>query len=285
MVDLNEVQARFILANICEPGDSRINKIAVKHQWPELLLEPKLLPEIYQSALTKVSINKLLEDIAGANFITPQSDYWPLGIDDLGLGSPIGLWWLGDIQKMNPVSIAIVGARGASVYGISVASELAMELAAMNINIISGGAFGIDAAAHQGALQGNGFTVAVMAGGVDCLYPKTNSSLFQRITDSGLIISEVPPTSPPLRHRFLVRNRLIAAMSRSTVVVEARIKSGAMSTANEATNLGRDVMAVPGSIRSANSTGCHKLIRDGAVLVSSAAEICELLVSDYPQYA
>ena len=285
MVDLTQEQSRFILANICEPGDSRLNKIANSYNWSEMVLDPKLLPEIYQSKITADKISKLLDEFVLANFLTPSSEFWPSGLNDLGFNCPIGLWYRGQIEKLNPISIAIVGARGASVYGVNAASEIAMELAALNINIISGGAIGIDAASHQGALQGNGITVAVMAGGVDCLYPKTNSILFERILETGLIISEVPPDSQPLRHRFLIRNRLIAAISRATLVVEARIKSGAMSTANEATNLGRDVMAVPGSIRSATSTGCHKLIRDGAVLVSSAAEICELVIGDYPQYS
>lgn len=285
MVDLNEIQSRFVLANICEPGDSRINKLAMKHDWAELVLNPILLPEFYQIALSRISIAKILDDFNTQNFITPQSAHWPSGLEDLGTSTPVGLWYRGILEKLNPISIAIVGARGATTYGSSVAAEIAMELSGLNINIVSGGAFGIDAAAHQGAIQGNGFTIAVMAGGTNQLYPKTNSSLFSRIIESGLILSEVPPSSPPLRHRFLIRNRLIAAISQATLVVEARIKSGAMSTANEATNLGRDVMAVPGSVRSATSAGCHKLIRDGAVLVSSANEICELLIGDYPQYS
>jgi DNA processing protein len=132
---------------------------------------------------------------------------------------------------------------------------------------------------------GDGFTIAVMAGGVDVHYPKSNSKLFERILENGLIVSEVPPTTIPIRHRFLIRNRLIAAFARATLVVEARIRSGAMSTAGEAALIGRDVMAVPGSIHSASSAGCHQLIRDGAILVSDVKEICELIVGDYPLYS
>ena len=172
-----------------------------------------------------------------------------------------------------------------TTYGENLASDFAMSLASLNINVVSGGAYGIDAAAHHGALVANGFTIAVMAGGVDVFYPKTNSRLFEKISESGLLISEVPPQTIPIRHRFLIRNRLIAALANITVVVEARIKSGAMSTAGEATSIGRDVMAVPGSVHSASSAGCHQLIRDGAILVSNVFEICELLLGDYPQYS
>jgi len=285
MADLTQTQCRFLLAHISEPGDSRINKLATKHSWNEIISSPQLLPESYRNKLTTLNKSKLIDQLPTAGFVTPESEMWPSALNELADRAPLGLWFKGQIEKLQPISIAIVGARSATTYGENLASDFAMKLASLNINIVSGGAFGIDSAAHHGALVANGFTIAVMAGGVDVFYPKSNSRLFEKISESGLLISEVPPQTIPIRHRFLIRNRLIAALANITVVVEARLKSGAMSTAGEATSIGRDVMAVPGSVHSASSAGCHQLIRDGAILVSNVFEICELLLGDYPQYS
>ncbi len=285
MVDLSEGQCRYLLAHVCEPGDSRLNKLALAFSWSELVENPKLLPDTYQNKFLFLNQSKLLDQFGETKFIWPGHADFPNNLYALGERMPVGLWYTGDIQKANPLSVSIVGSRTATTYGQNVAADFAMQLANLNINVVSGGAFGIDAAAHHGALVGNGFTIAIMAGGVDVHYPKTNSRLFERILEQGLLLSEVPPGTVPIRHRFLIRNRLIAAYSNSTLVVEARIKSGAMSTAGEATLIGRDVMAVPGSIHSASSAGCHQLIRDGAILVSSVREICELIIGDYPQYS
>jgi len=244
-----------------------------------------LLPAIYQAKIATLDKSKLLEEFSNSNFIWPAHEFWPRNLKDLGLRTPIGLWYRGNIENMNPLSISIVGSRSATDYGENVASDLAMKLSALHIDVVSGGAIGIDAAAHHGALEGEGFTIAVLAGGVDVNYPKSNSLLFEKIAANGLILSEVPPRNAPIRHRFLIRNRLIAALSNATLVVEAKIKSGAMSTAGEAAVIGRDVMAIPGSIHSGSSAGCHQLIRDGAVLVTDVNEICELIVGDYPQYS
>jgi DNA processing protein len=285
MDDLSETECRFLLAHICEPGDGRINKLSRRHSWNEIISNPHLLPDTYRKRLSEIEKSKVLARLPNENFITPQHPHWPESLNDLADRTPIGLWFKGNIQNLNPLSVAIVGARSASNYGENIASDFAMKLAGLNLNVVSGGAFGIDAAAHHGALVGNGFTVAVMAGGVDVFYPKTNSQLFEKISEAGLLISEVPPGTIPIRHRFLIRNRLIAALARVTIVVEARIRSGAMSTAGEATQIGRDVVAVPGSVHSASSAGCHQLIRDGAILVTNVAEICELIIGDYPQYS
>jgi DNA processing protein len=283
MAELSEYECRYLLALICEPGDSRINKLANKYSWDELISKPELLPTTYAYRFSELNKREVFKDLSVSNFITPTETHWPYALNDLGERTPIGLWFNGKIEELNPISVAIVGS--ASNYGENLASDFAIQLSTLNINVVSGGAFGIDAAAHHGALAGNGFTVAVMAGGVDVHYPKTNSRLFESIAENGLLISEVPPGTMPIRHRFLVRNRLIAALAKITLVVEARVKSGAMSTAGEATLIGRDVAAVPGSIHSASSAGCHQLIRDGAILVSSVFEICELLLGDYPQYS
>ena len=285
MADLTEGECRYLFSHICEPGDTRINKLSESYEWNELLNNHKVLPDAYLSKLKELDWTKILSNFSKENYIWPDTEFWPSQLQDLGHRTPLGLWYRGDMQALNPISIAIVGSRSASVYGENIAADLAMKLSTLKIDVVSGGAFGIDAAAHHGALVAEGKTVAIMAGGVDVPYPKSNSHLFERIAKSGLILSEVPPQTIPIRHRFLIRNRLIAALSRATLVVEARIKSGAMSTAGEATSIGRDVMAIPGSIHSASSAGCHQLIRDGAILVTEVSEICELIVGDYPQYS
>lgn len=284
MVNLSESECRYLLAQICEPGETRINKMTNEYSFQEIINKPILLPDVYKSKFKNLDIARILKTFDQANFITPEHPNWPNQLNDLGERRPLGLWYQGNILGMNPISLAIVGARSASTYGQNIAADLAMQLANLKIDVVSGGAFGIDAAAHQGALVGKGFTIAVMAGGVDVHYPKTNSRLFESIKQTGVLISEVPPGTAPIRHRFLTRNRIIAALGFATLVVEARIKSGAMSTAGEATAIGRDVMAVPGSIFAASSAGCHQLIRDGAILVSDVKEICELILGDYPQY-
>jgi DNA processing protein len=176
-------------------------------------------------------------------------------------------------------SVSLVGARAASAYGTYVATELAADFAAKNITVISGGAYGIDACAHRGALAVGGCTVAVLASGLSFGYPKGHAELFATIAETGLMVSEHPPDYAPSRPGFLVRNRLIAALSRGTVVVEAALRSGALNTARHARELNRPVMAVPGPVTSAQSAGCHELIREwGAVCVTSAADVIELII-------
>jgi DNA processing protein len=175
-------------------------------------------------------------------------------------------------------SVAIVGARASSSYGEFVASELASGLAVRGFTVVSGAAFGIDAAAHRGALAVDGGTVAVVASGVDRAYPAAHQSLIQRIGDVGAVVSEVPPGSAPTRSRFLARNRLIAALASGSVVVEAGLRSGARSTVSAAVELCRPVGAVPGPVTSMVSAGCHEELRAGrAVLVTDAAEVAELV--------
>ncbi|MEY4348695.1 MAG: putative processing protein DprA, partial [Actinomycetota bacterium] len=177
--------------------------------------------------------------------------------------------------------IALVGARTCSVYGEEVAVEMASQIANAHIAVVSGGAFGIDAAAHRGALAVNGVTVCILAGGVDQPYPRAHAVLFERIAERGLLVSESPPGTAALKHRFLIRNRLIAAWARATVVIEARVRSGAISTASHAGQLGRDVLAVPGLVTSPSAAGCHALIRDGAILVTSAEDVLESFSAGY----
>jgi DNA processing protein len=218
----------------------------------------------------------------GGRLIIPSDELWPGQLADLGIQEPICLWWRGQEQTLPGADkcIALVGSRDSTSYGASVTGDIAYSLAQRGLTVVSGGAYGIDAHAHRAALAGGSGempTIAVMAGGVDRFYPSGNEDLLRAVCNQGAVIAEVPPGSAPTRYRFLQRNRLIAALSSVTVVVEARWRSGALNTAHHAETLGRAVGAVPGSVHSANSAGCHRLLRDGgAVCVTDAAEIVEL---------
>jgi DNA processing protein len=191
---------------------------------------------------------------------------------------PIGLWVRGRARLCDLVdrAVSVVGARAATGYGEHVAADFGYGLAGAGWTVVSGAAYGIDGAAHRGALASEGATVAVLGCGIDIGYPSGHSSLLDQIADTGLVISEYAPGTSPARHRFLVRNRLIAALSAGTVVVEAGVRSGARNTAASAAALGKELMAVPGPITSAMSAGCHELLRSGAAVpVSSVAEVLE----------
>jgi DNA processing protein len=227
----------------------------------------------------------------GGRVVVPGDAEWPEQLAwDVGamsgsevreLAAPWALYVRGGevLSEATARSVAIVGARAASAYGNHVASELAFALAEAGWSVVSGGAFGIDAAAHRGALSAAAApTVAVLACGLDVAYPRANDRLLGQVAESGLLVSEVPPGSAPTRVRFLVRNRVIAGLSRGTVVVEAAHRSGSLATASRALELHRQVMAVPGPVTSATSSGCHEWIRDGrAALVASASHVLELL--------
>lgn len=218
----------------------------------------------------------------GGRLIVPGDDLWPEQLEDLGLQEPLCLWWRGHEEPLPPArqTVALVGSRDSTSYGASVTGDFAYGLAQRGYTVVSGGAYGIDAHAHRGALSGGVAripTVAVMAGGVDRFYPSGNEDLLRAVSHQGAVISEVPPGSAPTRYRFLQRNRLIAALAAVTVVVEARWRSGALNTAHHAETLGRVVATVPGSIHSANSAGCHRLLRDGgAICVTDVGEVAEL---------
>jgi DNA processing protein len=173
--------------------------------------------------------------------------------------------------------VAVVGARASTSYGEHVTAQLVSGLSDRGFTVVSGGAYGIDAAAHRAAVTHGGHTIALMAGGVDRFYPQGNHELLRRVVDGGAVVAEVPPGSTPFKQRFLARNRLIAAATRATVVVEAAWRSGALSTARRAADLLRPVGAVPGPVTSMASGGCHQLLRDGvATCVTDAAEAAEL---------
>lgn len=224
----------------------------------------------------------------GQRFVIPGDDEWPAGLRDLHgceqvnqlSGVPVGLWvkgggHLGDLTRR---CVAIVGSRASTPYGEAVAADLAVSVGEGGCAVVSGGAFGIDAAAHRGALASRTPTVAVAAGGLDQPYPPGHRALFERIAERGVLVSELPAEQHPTRVRFLSRNRLIAAMTPGTVMVEAAVRSGARNTVTWATVLHRVVMAVPGPVTSANSVTPHRLIREAeAVLVTQGAEVLEML--------
>ncbi|WP_104524981.1 DNA-processing protein DprA [Blastococcus atacamensis] len=240
----------------------------------------------------------------GARLVVPEDDEWPaLPLHALTVAAvqepadrkdqtertqalvpPMALWVRGNVclDQVIDRSVGVVGSRASTAYGEHVAGELGHQLGERGWTVVSGGAFGIDGAAHRGALAAGAPTVAVLSCGVDRPYPAGNGALFHRIAETGLLVSEWPPGCAPLKHRFLVRNRLIAALTRGTVVVEAAARSGAQATANRAQKLGRPVLVVPGPVTSALSVGCHELLRDeafGATLVTSAAQVIEAVGS------
>ena len=219
----------------------------------------------------------------GAWVVIPEDPDWPEQLDDLGLSRPTALWGRGDRNHLAGLghSVAVVGSRNASAYGAAVTRDITHQVSGEGWCIISGGAYGIDAAAHSAALTAGTSeppTVAVLACGVDRFYPSANAGLLGRIEEHGLLLSEVPLGCSPTRYRFLQRNRLIAALSRATVVTEAAWRSGSLNTAHHAESLSREVAAVPGDVLSGGSAGCHKLIReDHAVLINNGSEVLELL--------
>ena len=224
----------------------------------------------------------------GGRLVVPEDDEWPrwpfnalaiAAANGLRCGlEPLALWVRGEanLAAITERAVAVVGSRAASGYGQHVAGEFGFGLAEAGVTVVSGAAYGIDGAAHRGAITAGGPTIAVLACGIDVAYPAGHRALLGRIPSQGLLVSEYPPTHTPARHRFLTRNRLIAALAEGTVVVEAGQRSGAKNTAASTAALGRVLMAVPGPITSASSSGCHELLRSGIALpVTSVAEIIE----------
>lgn len=216
----------------------------------------------------------------GARLIVPGDAEWPARLDDLGEHVPAVLWVRGDLGALGDdrPSVAIVGARAATSYGEHVAAEIAGDLAASGVTVVSGAAYGIDGAAHRAALGVGGRTAALLAGGVDRPYPSGHAALIDSIASSGVLVAETPCGTAPTKWRFLARNRLIAALSDATVVIEAGVRSGSLNTAGHAAALGRALGAVPGAVTSAASAGCHRIIREyDGTLITSAADVREML--------
>lgn len=255
---------------------------------------PADLPDLTERVRARRGHHRADEDLAvahaaGARLLVPEDDAWPAwaftafgarGVAGRpGLAPPLALWVRGPgrAADLSDRSVAVVGSRAATGYGTHAAAELGCALAGAGVTVVSGAAFGIDAAAHRGALAAGGPTLAVLACGPDRAYPAAHESLIERIAAAGLVVSEYPPGAVPARHRFLVRNRLLAALGGGCVVVEAGARSGSQRTAADARALGRPVMAVPGPITSAMSVGCHELVRDGAELVGRPEHVLETI--------
>ena len=231
-------------------------------------------PHFAFSSLEAVALTRLVAYRAGERTHRPGGELIP----------PLALWarGSGDLSHAAVRAVAIVGSRSATSYGEHVTAELAFGLARQDVVVVSGGAFGIDATAHRSALAAEGSTTIVSASGIDRPYPSSNATLFERAEVGGLVVSESPPGSAPHRHRFLTRNRLIAALSAGTVVTEAAARSGALNTAAHCTRLGRPLMAVPGPVTSAMSAGCHSLLRQDptpALLVTSVMDVLAVVGS------
>ena len=298
-------QARAALTYLAEPGDPALGALLKVCEPAEVLAAIKIgtLPVNDLTGLTdqparrralQAAVNRWrlrlpwlpgdagLADARrdGIRLVCPADPQWPDRLDELGTARPYALWLRGqaDLRQACLRSVAMVGSRAATGYGAHVAGEIAADLGERGWAVVSGGAYGIDAAAHRGALATGAVTVAVLACGVDYPYPAGHADLFATIAEHGLVISEWPPGRQPARLRFLVRNRTIAALSCGTVVVEAGERSGALNTARHAAQLGRPLMAVPGPVTSAQSAGCHRIIREWyATCVTRADQIIEML--------
>ena len=286
MIDVNE--ALLLLAHVVEPNDERM-QLFIEHVGPIEAIEairrgsiPKREPEGLQARLREFSFRAALRELdqSSARLIFRDSPEWPSQLNDLRHERPFVLWVVGspDLRLAAVRSLSIVGARDCTPYGSFVARDWSSRFSDRNWVVVSGGALGIDGSAHQGVLSVGGITVCVLACGVDVAYPRAHESLFANIADTGLLVSESPPGSSALRQRFLSRNRVIAALSRGTVVVEAGKRSGTTSTANFVNRLNRPLFAVPGAVTSPASAGCHQLINEGkAILASDWQEVVELL--------
>ncbi|NYG05912.1 DNA processing protein [Phycicoccus badiiscoriae] len=276
-----ERAARVAWARLVEPGDpdvaARIAAVGAEEALRAAGSDPVVGARM-AGRLPWLDVDRDFEiaQRLGARIVVPGDDEWPKGFDDLA-APPLCLWLRGpaDLAASSVRSVSIVGARAATGYGVHVAKELAAGVSEREFAVVSGAAYGIDGAAHEGALAVDGVTIAVVAGGIDRPYPSGHAGLLDRIRATGLVVSEVPPGSAPTKWRFLSRNRLIATLTQGTVVVEAGLRSGSRNTARLAGDHLRMVCAVPGPVTSAVSAGCHELIRDGATLVTDAAEVAE----------
>ncbi|AVV40256.1 DNA-processing protein DprA [Streptomyces sp. ID05-04B] len=284
--------ARVFLCRVVEPGDEVggqwVRKRGAREVVRRLCADGEPLPGVTarrwaglraRAQLADPERDLALAEKAGVRFVCPGDAEWPGTLEELGDARPLGLWVRGrpSLRMWALRSVAVVGARACTEYGAHMAASLACGLAERGWVVVSGGAYGVDGAAHRGALGAGGATVAVLACGVDQPYPRGHTQLIGRIAEQGLVIGELPPGEHPTPSRFILRNRVIAALTRGTVVVEAAHRSGSLVTARAAQRLGRHTIGVPGPATSGLSAGVHELLREEAVLVTDAAEIVELV--------
>lgn len=291
--------ARAHLSRVVEPGDRGLAGPLAR--WGAVTLVEQLRhgrgPEVWRARHVRLRepTSRLVQAAAGMGIgvVVPGDTCWPVGLDDLDDlgprdgpdgGTPVCLWVRGRLPAGSEAApaVAVVGARACTAYGEHVAEDLGAGLVAKGWTVVSGAAYGIDGAAHRGALSVDQVaalpTVAVLAGGVDRPSPAGHQQLLERLLEAGgAVVSELPPGTRPAAYRFLLRNRIIAAWGGGVVVVEASSRSGALSTARTAADLSRQVAAVPGPVTSSMSVGTNRLLRDGAVCVTSAADVVELV--------
>lgn len=295
---MNERAARAYLTQITEPGNTTVGamvRINGAAETLELLWHGPDFKEQYRPrmrfGLDEEAITAWLHTVQERNqttFLMPGDADWVHSLDDLEDTAPYGLWVRGQVSALQSLngarSAGIVGARAATSYGEHITREITGDLVQRKFTIVSGMAYGIDGAAHRTALEAGGVTVAFVAGGVDRPYPAGHLDLAERIMRSGAMVAEVPPQSTPTKWRFLARNRLIAAASEVTVVVEAGFRSGSLNTASHAASLQRPLAAVPGPITSPASAGCHRLIQEGtAKLVTCAEDVLVVMGLEDPR--
>lgn len=296
--DEGERIARMRMSRVAEPGDVDACRLVREYSAVALverlagggLPHPKAQGWAERLASADVDVMRRIADRVAARFLVPGDAEWPGVLTDLrGVesnlgdrrgGEPFGLWVRGPLllSAVTPGAVSIVGARASTTYGDHVAGALGAGCAAQKHVVVSGGAYGIDAAAHRGALAVEGRTVAVLASGIDRLYPVGHGGLLDEVAATGLLVSEAAPGCSPSRSRFLVRNRLIAALTEGTVIVEAALRSGSLNTARWARDLGRVLMGVPGPVTSMLSAGVHEMLRQPeSVLVTDADEVLEMV--------
>ncbi|MFG2492761.1 DNA-processing protein DprA [Streptomyces caniferus] len=287
--------ARAALTRILEPGDETAGRwlremgpVALWHTLADDSAAPptgatpaKIAGLRLRAARARPTADLDAVSALGGRFLCPGDEEWPGQLDDLGDARPVGLWVRGraNLRLWALRSVAIVGARACTEYGAHLATTLSAGLADRGWAVVSGAAYGVDGAAHRGAMAADGATIAVLASGVDHAYPRGHTELIDRIAEQGLVVAELPPGDHPTRSRFIQRNRVIAALTRGTVVVEAELRSGSLVTARRALALGRFTMGMPGPITSSLSAGVHQLLRDEAALVTDADEVIELVGS------
>ncbi|MBL1068365.1 DNA-processing protein DprA [Streptomyces sp. 7-21] len=283
-------RARAALTRVTEPGDAHVGRwlaergpVAAWRALCEDVRPPGISAERWAGLRLRAAgarPERDLEAVArlGGRLVCPEDHEWPSQLDDLGPLRPVALWVRGarSLRFTALRSVAVVGARACTDYGAHVAADLGAGLAGRGWTVVSGAAYGVDGAAHRGALAAGGVTVAVLACGVDTGYPARHRELLRRVAEHGLVATELPPGARPTRGRFVQRNRVIAALTRGTVVVEAAARSGSLITARQARRLGRHVMAVPGPVTSGLSAGAHGLLREDAVLVADAGQVAEV---------
>ncbi len=293
--DTPQRTARAALTRILEPGDETAGRW-LREMGPVALWQALSSPDAdppkgagrdklaglrLRAERTDPAADLAAVTALGGRFLCPGDDEWPGQLDDLGDSRPIGLWVRGraNLRLWALRSVSIVGARACTEYGAHLAATMGAGLADRGWTVVSGAAYGVDGAAHRGAMAADGPTIAVLASGVDYAYPRGHTELIGRIAEQGILLAELPPGDHPTRSRFVQRNRVIAALTRGTVVVEAELRSGSLVTARRATALGRYTMGIPGPVTSALSAGVHQLLRGEAVVVTDADDVVELVGS------